>query len=281
MTVGSIVKLQKNFRSHPDILRFPNERFYKGELQPHADPSIIDSLLRSDCIVGSGFPVVFHAIAGKDMREARSPSFFNVEEASLVKNYVNRLKEDNRLRLKDEHIGVISPYNAQCGKIRLALAKTSPGIKVGSVEEFQGQERRIIIISTVRSALEFVESDIRHTLGFVASPRRFNVAITRAQALLIVVGDPRVLSLDPLWRSFLNYIYNRRGWTGRPKPDWDTESDVAGVDLVQARRAQVTKEEEELMQRITETVEKQVTLEDLDDFGDGYEAVERPWREAN
>jgi hypothetical protein len=36
------------------------------------------------------------------------------------------------------------------------------------------QERRIIIISTVRSSKEFVEYDLRHTLGFVANPRRFN-----------------------------------------------------------------------------------------------------------
>ncbi|PVF97087.1 P-loop containing nucleoside triphosphate hydrolase protein [Serendipita vermifera] len=281
MNGRSIVKLVKNFRSHPAILRFPNERFYKGELEAHADPSIINSLLRSSCVVAPGFPVVFHAIAGKDMREANSPSFFNVEEASLVKNYVQRLKDDRGLRLTDEHIGVISPYNAQCGKIRKILQKFASGIKVGSVEEFQGQERRIIILSTVRSSLEFVQSDIHHTLGFVAHPRRFNVAITRAQALLVVIGDPRVLSLDPLWRSFLNYIFNSGGWTGGLKPDWDTKGDTDGVDLVQARRTRITQEEEELMQRITQTVEKHVAAEDLDDLGDGYEAVERPMREAD
>lgn len=32
----------------------------------------------------------------------------------------------------------------------------------------------MIIISTVRSSREFVEYDVRHTLGFVANPRRFN-----------------------------------------------------------------------------------------------------------
>lgn len=76
----------------------------------------------------------------------------------------------------DEQIGVITPYHAQALKIRALLKKSPKGqkIKVGSVEEFQGQERRAIIISTVRSSRDFVSYDLRHTLGFVANPRRFN-----------------------------------------------------------------------------------------------------------
>lgn len=94
--------------------------------------------------------------------------------------------------LANNDIGIITPYQAQCGRIRKAL-QDYEGIKVGSVEEFQGQvclsrrnwtiineltccvqERRVIIISTVRSSKEYIEYDIKHTLGFVASPRRFN-----------------------------------------------------------------------------------------------------------
>ena len=97
--IDSLVKLIKNYRSHPAILKFPNRRFYSNELEPHADPAITHSLLRSDVLSKRDFPIVFHGIRGKDMREASSPSFFNPEEASLVKNYVQRLKEDQRLRL--------------------------------------------------------------------------------------------------------------------------------------------------------------------------------------
>ena len=87
---------------------------------------------------------------------------------------------------------MISPYHAQCLKIRSILRPVAEGVKVGSVEEFQGQvsnhigsdvrmlltscgqERRVIIISTVRSSREFVGYDLKHTLGFLANPRRLN-----------------------------------------------------------------------------------------------------------
>ncbi|KAF8581297.1 P-loop containing nucleoside triphosphate hydrolase protein [Ramaria rubella] len=279
----SVVKLIKNWRSHQAILKYPNEQFYKGELEPHGDVVVTHSLLRSEELVTPNFPLVFHAIAGKDLREANSPSFFNGEEASLVKRYVDRLRTDQRLRLKDEHIGVIAPYHAQVMKIRTLLSKSYAGVKVGSVEEFQGQERRVIIISTVRSSVEFVEYDIRHTLGFVASPRRFNVAITRAQALLIVVGDPSVLALDPLWRGFLNHIYLGGGWKG-PSPDWDPNDPIkleGGYDVERRKMAEV--DMERLVERtralIIENSDRLGTQEDVEDEGETAH-TDRPWREA-
>lgn len=49
-------------------------------------------------------------------------------------------------------IGVVSPYKKQCSLIRKELSNIDcGGISVGSAETYQGQERRIIIISTVRT----------------------------------------------------------------------------------------------------------------------------------
>ena len=50
----------------------------------------------------------------------------------------------------------------------------------------------------------------------MASPQRFNVAITRAMALLIVVGDPNALWADPSWRELLQYAVCAAGTLTRP-----------------------------------------------------------------
>ncbi|KAF9029659.1 hypothetical protein BDZ89DRAFT_1248376 [Hymenopellis radicata] len=106
------------------------------------------------------------------------------------------------------------------------------------------------MISTVYSR-EFVEYDLRHFLRFVASPRRFNVAVTRAKALLVIIGDPLVLSLDRLWRQLLNYIHQNGGWAGKGI-SWDPEEvvneaggyDVAIREVVEQDMSQFTRQME-------------------------------------
>jgi helicase MOV-10 len=97
--VRSVVKLKKNYRSHEAILKFPNERFYGGELVPCADVSIRNACLGRPVLVAKTFPVVFHAISGQDLREASSPSFFNIHEAQEVKSYIKKLRNDMVLKI--------------------------------------------------------------------------------------------------------------------------------------------------------------------------------------
>lgn len=91
------MKLVKNFRSHPDILEYPNRIFYRGELQAHGDPVITHSLLGYERLPRKGFPIVFHGVVGRDQREASSPSFFNIDEVSLAKEYALDILDNRRL----------------------------------------------------------------------------------------------------------------------------------------------------------------------------------------
>ena len=67
-------------------------------------------------------------------------------------------------------------FRRQVQKIRTLLKKNIKAheeINVGSTEEFQGQEYRIIIISTVRSKPTLLQSDYEHKLGFLNNPKRY------------------------------------------------------------------------------------------------------------
>mmetsp|Transcript_22243 Transcript_22243/g.49666 ORF Transcript_22243/g.49666 Transcript_22243/m.49666 type:complete len:92 (+) Transcript_22243:244-519(+) len=62
-------------------------------------------------------------------------------------------------------------------------------IKVGLVEQFQGQERNIILVSTVRSQLEYISQDQQLNIGLMFNNKRMNVCLSRAIDLMIVVGN--------------------------------------------------------------------------------------------
>lgn len=79
------------------------------------------------------------------------------------------------------------------------------GVKVGTVEEFQGQERSVILVSTVRTCSKLISSDTKFGLGFLQCPKRMNVAISRACSLLVVFGKENVLIADPNWRHLIEY----------------------------------------------------------------------------
>ncbi|XP_068945382.1 helicase MOV-10 [Petaurus breviceps papuanus] len=231
-----VTKLLRNYRSHPDILYIPNKQYYDGELQAYADLMDRERYCYWEELPKQGFPIIFHGVMGKDDREGNSPSFFNSEEAATVVSYLKKLltpsPKKGQGRLSPQHVGVISPYRKQVEKIYQCITKLDKelkgldnikDLKVGSVEEFQGQERSVLLVSTVRSSQSFVQMDSDFNLGFLRNPKRFNVAVTRAKALLIIVGNPLLLCQDPEWKMFLNFCKKRGGYTGCPFPNLELE----------------------------------------------------------
>uniref|UniRef100_A0A6G1S4T4 Putative helicase MOV-10 n=1 Tax=Aceria tosichella TaxID=561515 RepID=A0A6G1S4T4_9ACAR len=75
--------------------------------------------------------------------------------------------------------------------------------KIDTVDAFQGNEREVIIISTVRTPIN--NSDVISNPGFLTDAKRFNVAISRAKWLVIVVGHPAVLKCCKLWKKFAEH----------------------------------------------------------------------------
>ncbi|XP_077191029.1 helicase MOV-10 isoform X2 [Paroedura picta] len=238
-----VTKLLRNYRSHATILKFPNEKFYEGELQVHGDPLITHSYCSWSGLVKQGFPIIFHGVCGKDEREEKSPSFFNTTEIDVVIDYLIQLLLEQQgkkglSRVSPKEIGIISPYRKQVEKIRKAISISKvkdvsniKDLKVGSVEEFQGQERRVLLISTVRSQSEYFQIDEDFNLGFLKNPKRFNVAVTRPKALLIVIGNPTALKQDLFWGEFLKYCRDNGAYRGYPCEGGENEDEILAAEL--------------------------------------------------
>jgi superfamily I DNA and/or RNA helicase len=102
---------------------------------------------------------------------------------------------DEEKRKLEKEVGVISFYGKQVGKLREVRTTANQlgiPIRLNTVDKFQGMERNIIIVSTVRSdKLNVGNNNIKTNtdIGFAKAPERLNVALSRARRLLIVVGN--------------------------------------------------------------------------------------------
>lgn len=112
--------------------------------------------------------------------------------------------------IKPEQIGVITPYEGQRAYLVQHMqyqgslhSKLYQEIEIASVDAFQGREKDIIIMSCVRS-------NEHQGIGFLNDPRRLNVALTRAKYGIIIVGNPKVLSKQPLWNHLLTFYKEQK-----------------------------------------------------------------------
>ena len=197
-----ITKLVKNYRSHKDILNFSNVNFYTNELLPVAKSENVNWALNWYLLPSRWFPIIFESVIGSFLREEDSTSYYNRKEIDTVTYYLETLLRIgvNGRQIMQSEIGVISPYKKQCIKIRQECSRRGwNGIEVGSVEQYQGREKPVIILSTVRSKTRSV--------GFLDNVKRLNVALTRAKALLIIIGNPETLQKDENWSKFIQYCH--------------------------------------------------------------------------
>uniref|UniRef100_A0AC34QQH7 Helicase ATP-binding domain-containing protein n=1 Tax=Panagrolaimus sp. JU765 TaxID=591449 RepID=A0AC34QQH7_9BILA len=186
-----MVQLTENHRSHRAIVKIYSDFFYDGTLVP-TDPKGHDSLCRIGMVPNGMFPIIFHSITTGVEQVSQTLSKANMAEVEMVCKYVVLLTTE--YRVKDEDIGIVAPYNFQRDKICEKIGRQHKDIVVGSVEKFQGSEKRVIILSTVRTS----------TLGFMADDLRFNTAISRAKQLLIVIGNEATFNKQKMWKKFID-----------------------------------------------------------------------------
>lgn len=191
-----ITMFVESHRCCMELIEVNSELFYESQLICH--PTLDQPLLKK---LSLEFPIQFVHIAGEDEQEDGSPSWFNESEARVC---IDKLRWLYSFGLKSDEIGIITPYKGQISKIKSLLQtdEITP-CKVATIEEFQGGERRVIILSMVRSSITNMDYDKKFGLGFIFNDKRFNVATSRAQSLLIAIGDSRILRKDPIWKFFI------------------------------------------------------------------------------
>jgi hypothetical protein len=185
------VILPKQYRMNKEIAAFPNEAFYGGELK--------NAKRNKNWTIDNLKPIMGVDIAGSERRQSHGNSLYNIKEAEAVAKQVKQLLQNG---LDPEDIGVITAYNGQIGKINSQLHQLEidkpKRITIDTVDSFQGGEREAIIVS-------FVRSNSKGHSGFLEfpeeGPRRLNVALTRAQKRLVLVGNWETLGTIAPHRS--------------------------------------------------------------------------------
>ena len=199
--VVSLLKVQ--YRMHEEIMKFPSQWFYNGELEAASE-------VRYRGILDWDTPIHWIDTSEMDFKEEFVGETFgriNKAEADLLlselKIYINRIG-GNRILEEKIDIGIISPYKAQVQYLRSKI-KADASLKpyrslftVNTVDGFQGQERDVIFISLVRANEE-------GQIGFLNDLRRMNVAITRARMKLVIMGEADTLKHHGFYRKLLEF----------------------------------------------------------------------------
>ncbi|MBD2775448.1 AAA domain-containing protein [Iningainema tapete] len=178
------------YRMHPQIMRAINQ-FYEhklncGILEPdkrRAHQLVTKNIQENHHLIWVKTPV------GQGFAEQKEgTSRFNVREVDIIERICEQMEaawlSQVALGEPKKEIGIITFYGAQLRLIKDRIASEkypSLNIRTGTVDIFQGMERPVIIVSTVCN-------NTRKDIGFAKEPERVNVAFSRAQELLVVVG---------------------------------------------------------------------------------------------
>lgn len=169
------VLLREHYRCHPEIIGFCNQRFYNNELiiltQPQSDKSPL---------------MVYRTAPGNHARD-----HINYRQIDVIAEEVFPQQSLNR---EDGSVGIVTPYRNQAEELQRIFGNTT--VKADTADKFQGQERSVIIFSTVDNEIG----------EFASDPNRLNVAVSRAVDQFIVVTDGNDNDKDSPIHELIGYI---------------------------------------------------------------------------
>ncbi len=230
-------ELDLQFRMHPTICRLVSRAFYRwridpatGELKEHKDgwlrsdepttavPHGLDrpSFLRDRALIWLDTQGV------EDTNDQRA--WKNEGEANLIKRLLDAMAPNQALAGrggKDDRFALLTPYAAQKDQFhRLDLPGWASG-HVHTVDSFQGREADVVVVSLVRST-QRDEKRPEANIGYLVSPNRVNVLLSRAKRLLVIVGrmahfeQQAVLNPDrkdvQFWRTITDEVRKQDAW---------------------------------------------------------------------
>ena len=180
--------LDKTYRMHPSVNQFISDVIYEGRLEtaPGNEKRIIKVPKGYKGILNKEAGIIFQPVEHEGNTQA------SVEEAEAIakmaKNLIGRTfinEKGDAEQLDWNHMLFVAPYNHQVNTLKKCLGEQA---KVGSVDKFQGQEAPVVFLSLSVSDV----NDSPRGIEFVFNKNRLNVAISRAQCLAIMVGNPKL-----------------------------------------------------------------------------------------
>ena len=186
--------LNVQYRMNRLLMKFPNSEFYNNNLK---SDSSVDDININDIINSEGYEEALLFLDTSNVRDNEerhlkdSKSIVNKLEADIA---VNVARDYLNAGIDEDSIGIISPYADQ---VKIIQDRTP--VEVKTVDGFQGREKEIIIISTVRSNYD-------GNIGFLSDLRRLNVAITRAKRKLIIIGNKETLKSNPTYERLIKFV---------------------------------------------------------------------------
>jgi uncharacterized protein len=167
---------------HPAVCAFVSERSYDGRLQAR----VARRVAAPGALTGAGLRVIEVEHSGRSQAAPEEADAI----AALCEDLLRGTVVDGGPRpLVPADILVVAPYNIA---VRTLRARVPAGVRVGTVDRFQGQEAPVVFFALTCSTGD----DVPRGLDFLFSANRLNVAVSRAQCLAVLVHNPTLLDAD-------------------------------------------------------------------------------------